>query len=78
MLIRRKWADGYEASEEFELALPQGLASTRRPGCLACTPKMPQALGTEIRKDTIDRIIGTSDIELGRRALLGSRPSGRR
>lgn len=36
------------------------------------------ALGSELRKGTIDRIIGMSDIELGLQALLGSRLAGRR
>jgi hypothetical protein len=36
------------------------------------------ALGGELRKGTIDRIIGMSDIELGLQALLGSRPARRR
>ncbi len=36
------------------------------------------ALGSELRRGTIDRIIGMSDIELGLQALLGSRPARRR
>lgn len=36
------------------------------------------ALARELRKGTIDRIIGMSDLELGLQALLGDRPASRR
>ena len=36
------------------------------------------ALAAELRKGTIERVMGMSDLELGLQALLGSRPSGRR
>jgi hypothetical protein len=36
------------------------------------------ALAGELRKGTIERVLGMSDIELGIQALLASRPSGRR
>ena len=35
------------------------------------------ALATELRKDTIDRIMAMSDLELGLQALLGTLPPGR-
>jgi hypothetical protein len=35
------------------------------------------ALAGELRKGTIDRVLGMSDLELGLQALLGTRPSGR-
>ena len=35
------------------------------------------ALASELRKGTIERVMGMSDVELGLQALLGSRPSGR-
>jgi hypothetical protein len=33
---------------------------------------------TLLRKGTIDRVLGMSELELGLQALLGTRPSGRR
>ena len=36
------------------------------------------ALAGELRKSTIERVLGMSDLELGIQALLASRPSGRR
>jgi len=36
------------------------------------------ALATELRKGTIERVLGMSDLELGLQALLGSRDPGRR
>jgi hypothetical protein len=36
------------------------------------------ALAGELRKGTIDRVLGMSDLEPGLQALLGTRPSGRR
>ena len=36
------------------------------------------ALATELRKGTIERVIGMSDLDLGLQALLGSRGPGRR
>jgi hypothetical protein len=36
------------------------------------------ALARELRKGTIDRVLGMSDLELGLQSLLGTRPSGRR
>ena len=36
------------------------------------------ALAGELRKGTIDRIMGMSDLELGLQTLLGSHASGRR
>jgi hypothetical protein len=36
------------------------------------------ALAGALRKGTIERVLGMSDIELGIQALLASRPSGRR
>jgi hypothetical protein len=36
------------------------------------------ALAGKLRKGSIDRIIGMSDLELGLQALLGGRPSSRR
>lgn len=35
-------------------------------------------LALELRKGTIERVLGMSDLELGLQALLGKRPSGRR
>lgn len=36
------------------------------------------ALATELRKGSIDRVMGMSDLELGLQALLGGRPADRR
>jgi len=36
------------------------------------------ALARELRKGTVDRIMGMSDLELGLQALLGNSPAGRR
>jgi len=36
------------------------------------------ALGRELRKGTIERVMGMSDVELGLQALLGRRQPGRR
>ena len=36
------------------------------------------ALASELRRGTIERVIGMSDVELGLQALLGSRSPGRR
>jgi pyridoxine 5'-phosphate synthase PdxJ len=36
------------------------------------------ALASELRKDTIERMLGMSDLELGIRAVLHNRSSGRR
>ena len=36
------------------------------------------ALASELRKGTIERVMGMSDVELGLQALLGSRPPSRR
>ena len=36
------------------------------------------ALARELRKGTIERVLGMSDLELGLQALLGNRSSGRR
>jgi len=36
------------------------------------------ALGRELRKGTIKRVLGMSDVELGLQALIEHRPSGRR
>lgn len=68
----RRWRDqGPSTAQRREL---DGLEEKNRQLRQVTTEVL--ALAIELRKGTIDRILAMSDLELGRLALLGTRPPG--
>jgi hypothetical protein len=52
-------------------------AWTSRTNSFAVSPRDVLALAGELRKGTIERVLGMSDLELGLQYLLGRQSSGR-